>query len=78
MKEATGELNMTVVVVISVGVLTTFFFTYLWPIIRNNFEQNASCSDATCDCSEEIRNSNDGKCVCSINNGEEFLCVYKG
>lgn len=78
MKQALGELNTTVIVVLSVGVLAAFFFSYLWPIINNNFQSNSSCSKATCDCSENVRNQNDGYCLCNINGSENFRCVYKG
>ena len=36
MKEATGELNTTVIVVIIVAMLVAFFYTGVWPAIRNN------------------------------------------
>ncbi len=79
MKEATGELNSTVIVVISVGVLMTFFFSYLWPLINANFKKQADCNKATCDCSEEVRSANDGYCMCTTAGvDEEFRCVYKG
>lgn len=79
MKEATGELNSTVIVIISVGVLMTFFFSVLWPMIHGNFKKESDCNGATCDCSKETRNANDGMCLCTHKevNGE-FTCVYKG
>ena len=79
MKEATGELNMTLVVVISIGVLATFFFTVLWPQLRYNFESQTNCNKATCDCSSKVRADNNGKCYCKLKgNKEGFTCVYKG
>ena len=48
MKEATGELNMTIVVIIAIGILTAFFFTIIWPALNNNLAKNAKCSDAIC------------------------------
>lgn len=50
MKEATGELNMSVIVVILVAILSTFFFSVLWPRIRTNFKHNSRCDDAICTC----------------------------
>lgn len=38
MKEATGELNMTVVTIVLIGVITAFF-TVFWPTIRTNIEK---------------------------------------
>lgn len=79
MKEATGELNSTVIVVISVGVLMTFFFSYLWPMIHQNFQRESDCNRATCDCSEEVRKQHDGKCECTHPDLDEpIYCVYKG
>ncbi|MDD6419413.1 MAG: hypothetical protein PUF66_04565 [Clostridium sp.] len=37
MKEATGELNMTVVTIVLIGVITAFF-TVFWPTIRENIQ----------------------------------------
>lgn len=34
MKEATGELNMTVVTIIAIGAVIAFFW-FMWPQIRN-------------------------------------------
>lgn len=77
MKEATGELNSTLIVVISVGVLMTFFFSYLWPMIRNNFESESQCAKAICDCKDRDA---EGKCTCWLKDNESntFKCVYKG
>ena len=53
MKEATGELNMTVVIVIAVGILAAFFYTVIWPLIGNDFDKNSRCADAICSCKTE-------------------------
>ena len=34
MKEATGELNMTVVTIIAIGAIIAFFW-FMWPTIKN-------------------------------------------
>ena len=34
MKEAIGELNSTLIVVIAVAALAALFFTILWPMIK--------------------------------------------
>ena len=81
MKEATGELNSTIVVVISVGILSDFFFTVLWPIINNNLKKNVDCDKAICDCSREHRNSkNECECTIKDENGNEInlWCAFKG
>ena len=40
MKEATGELNGTLIVVIAIAALSAFFFTVIWPLIRQNLVNN--------------------------------------
>ena len=39
MKEATGELNMAAIVAISIGILSAFFFGFIWPILDLNFKK---------------------------------------
>lgn len=86
MKEVTGELNSTLVVAVSVGVLSAFFFGYIWPLIKGNFDRNSQCSKAICNCGEEAtpnglgpRVTIDGVeyCSCRVND-TELKCVYKG
>ena len=83
MKEATQDLNMTMVVVISVGVLLTFFFYYLWPILNDNFRAESQCSKAACNCSEDARVVRDGVEYCTDcridgNPMDGMECLYKG
>ncbi len=79
MKQATGELNMTVVVVIAVGVLAAFFYTTLWPQLKGSYIASSKCNDAVCD----PKTLRDGKVTCNYyKNGEiqgkSFECVWKG
>ena len=46
MKEATGELNTTVIVVIIVAMLVAFFYFTIWPALKNNMNQNSACAKA--------------------------------
>lgn len=77
MKEATGALNSTIVVVIAVGILSAFFYFTLWPKIRNNMEQNSNCSKAWC----EGNPNSDGRTVtCHYKSGGEIkdiTCIWK-
>lgn len=73
MKEATGELTSTVIIVISVGVLMTFLAVGLYPIIRSNFRQQTACDKAKCGTNPD----SDGMVDCSIDN-EIIKCKYKG
>ncbi|MBR4619300.1 MAG: hypothetical protein IKO49_08350 [Bacilli bacterium] len=36
MKEASGELNMTVVTIIAIAAIAGFFTIFLWPNIKNS------------------------------------------
>ncbi len=85
MKEATGELNMTVAVVVGIAGLAAFFYFTVWPSIRNNMNRTTNCSEAICDkCS-----SSNCKTVSCCNKEDvdpttkgcktqKFECVYKG
>ena len=61
MKEATGELNMTVVTVVAIAAVGAFFYAFIWPAIRSNLLAQTYCASAVnCDCNE-----GDGKtCKC--------------
>ena len=76
MKEATGELNATVLAVVAVGILLAFFYFTLWPVIRNNTEHNTNCSKAICD---KCPNG-DGKTVscyyCDKGTPKEITCSW--
>lgn len=72
MKEATGELNLTVVVVIIVALLSLFFFSILWPTIKGNFAKETKCDEAICLCPSKDFN---GKCI--IPEGGQVTCTYK-
>ena len=59
MKEATGELNMTVVTVVAIAAVAAFFFAFIWPSIQTNILNSTKCASAqNCDC-----NGNTCKCI---------------
>ncbi len=83
MKESTGMLNATVVVVIAVGVFMAFFYYTLWPMIKRNYSMNADCSRAICDeCTKKDSkgNKNCEMVTCHLRDdpNTEFECVWKG
>ena len=77
MKEATGELNLTLITVVSIGILFVFFYTSLWPMIQSNMSKETSCSDAVCAKSAETSGDNVGLVRCQYGE-EELYCPYKG
>ncbi len=81
MKEATGEVNMAAVVAIAIGILGVFFFSFVWPILDNNFERTSQCSKAACDCSDLEEENGVLYCTKCTIDGEPvdgMKCVYKG
>ena len=59
MKEATGELNMTVVTVVAIAAVAAFFYAFLWPGIKARIQVSTQCSTAVnCNCSG-------GTCTCN-------------
>lgn len=49
MKEATGELNMTVITVVAIAAVAAFFYAFVWPRIKSSIEASTNCATATCD-----------------------------
>ena len=48
MKEATGELNMTVITIVAIAAVAAFFYAFVWPNIRvaiMNNQCTAECGD---------------------------------
>ncbi len=45
MKEATGELNMTVITVVAIAAVGLLFTLFVWPNIQSNLAINNACSN---------------------------------
>lgn len=45
MKEATGELNMTVITVVAIAAVGLLFTVFVWPNIQSNLALNTACSN---------------------------------
>ena len=78
MKEATGELNLTIVVVMAVAGFMAFFYTLIWPMLRNNISANTKCQAAVCEKCDTSANPNGCSTVPCHYKGETFNCVWKG
>lgn len=76
MKEATGELSGTVVVVVLIAALAAFFFNVVWPFYKDSFKKDESCSNAVCD----VGYNSSGLSFCHApgKSKDIFECPYRG
>lgn len=75
MKEATGELNMTVITVVAIAAIAALFYTLVWPAIKKQIESNTKCASAVCD-----PNCTTRTCVCTYidgNSTSDVTCPNK-
>ena len=83
MKEATGELNMTVITVVAIAAVGLLFTMFVWPNIQSNLAINTACSNVDNNGNYEthdssISASSDGYVKCTgfnctaYYNGREF------
>ena len=40
MKEATGELNMTVITIVAIAAIAAFFYIFVWPGLQKSIAKN--------------------------------------
>lgn len=81
MKEATGELNATVIIFSAVALLTAVFFMLVWPIVKQGFYESASCAGAVCDNGYITDSAHEGMAYCynpQDDSKEIFLCPFRG
>lgn len=67
MKEATGELNMTVITVVAIAAVAAFFYAFVWPNIQMSLARN-TCANACPDGELAAENPVDldaGTCTCA-------------
>lgn len=63
MKEATGELNMTVVTVVAIAAVAAFFYAFVWPGIKKTIEASTYCAMASCDSNSCTTTGTKTKCT---------------
>ena len=63
MKEATGELNMTVVTVVAIAAVGAFFYAFVWPAIQNGLKVN-TCKNICPGETVKYSLNDKGACVC--------------
>lgn len=79
MKEATGELNMTVVTIVAIAALVAFFYLIIWPVLQNGMTLNSACNASNAGQSY-YKQTVDNKVVeCGPNSSaKEGNCSYDG
>ena len=46
MKEATGELNITVITVAAIAAISAFFYAFVWPNIKMSIALSQACAQS--------------------------------
>ena len=65
MKEATGELNMTVITVVAIAAVGAFFYAFVWPNIKESITdsvKNNTTNAAACEKDGKTFNPSNGNC----------------
>lgn len=63
MKEATGELNMTVITVVAIAAVAAFFYAFIWPAIQAGLARN-TCSNLCPEGIVEDVDTDNKQCIC--------------
>lgn len=78
MKEATGELNMTVVTVVAIAAVAAFFYAFVWPSIKSSITSATKCANAMCPASCGTTGDEKSVCTCTYmkddNTTESVIC----
>ena len=69
MKEATGELNMTVITVVAIAAVGAFFYAFVWPNIQRSIGMN-TCKNVCPGGEAETYTVSTKTCKCT--NGDEI------
>lgn len=75
MKEATGELNMTVITVVAIAAIAAIFYAWVWPSIQVSIAKNTCESAGYTSCTitrGDLPESGEINCAdhCTTNNGQ--------
>ena len=89
MKQATGDISASVLVVTAVALLTALFFSVIWPTIKYSFLEDSNCANAVCDIGFVTSGDHEGQAMCynppprddaakKHYTKEIFYCPYRG
>ncbi len=62
MKEATGELNITVITVVAIAAVAALFAVFILPAIQDNITQSSKCNSAVA-CQEGVPEAGSKTCL---------------
>ena len=68
MKEATGELNLTVITVVAIAAIAALVYTFIWPLIQRSITTN-TCQSAYGETYEAQKDSNNNWQCCPKDGG---------
>ena len=71
MKEATGELNMTVITVVAIAAVAAFFYAFVWPSIQSSLALTTACNSLDSDGNYNNENADDNGASC-----EGYTCSF--
>ena len=75
MKEATGELNMTVITVVAIAAIAAFFTMLVWPSVKNSMMASTICANGHN--YEQGTAGTDGYVKCgTLGANNQFTCSY--
>lgn len=77
MKEATGELNMTVVTIVAIGALLAFFYLVIWPGIQTSMALTSACNAGPETMTGDQSTPEGGVTCTRRNNDGSFTCTYQ-
>ncbi len=76
MREATGELSSSVIVIGLIAALAAFFFLMVWPYYRQIHMKDESCANAVCDIGHNAQGM--ATCYSPGDSTNTFECPYRG
>ena len=77
MKEATGELSVTVITVVAIAAVATLFYTLVWPAIQKSIVNNTCATLGEGWHAEKIDSSLSDNLDASNANNQKYACCPK-
>ena len=78
MKEATGELNMTVVTVVAIAAVGAFFYAFVWPNIKLGLMKNTCNNVCPGGKAESVSKDTGDNYTCTCSDGSTMTVDKNG